>query len=67
MNRKIIAGILLAKRKRLVYLTNYRISEDTGLTAQQIKSMESGEKNYTIDSLISYDKYLDSGIFNKQI
>jgi len=64
MNRKIIAGILLAKRKRL---TNYRISKDTGLTAQQIKSMESGEKNYTIDSLIAYDKYLDAEIFNKEI
>ena len=57
MNRKDIGKILKANRPDGI--SNYAICKATGLKPSQIKSLESGSDNYTIDSLLTYCKYLD--------
>ncbi len=57
MNREDIGKILKSNRPDGV--SNYAICKATGLKASQIKSLESGSDNYTIDSLLAYCEYLN--------
>jgi transcriptional regulator with XRE-family HTH domain len=54
MNRAELSTLLKSKRG----VTKYKLSQLSGLTRSQIDSIESGSKNYTIDSLLLYCEHL---------
>lgn len=45
----------IIKKKKV---SRYAINKDTGVQPAQVKSIEKGDANYTIDSLVSVCEYL---------
>jgi len=45
-------GKTIFDRRTVLDLSYYRLQKETDLTLQQIKSIEKGEKNYTVNSLV---------------
>jgi len=57
---KISIGHKLKSDRVSLSLSIYRVAKDTGLQESQIKSMERASTNYTIDTLHTYQNYLNS-------
>ena len=58
MNRKQI-GATLKRTREQAALTIYAVEKRTGMQRNQIKNIEAGATNFTIDALINYSKALD--------
>ena len=52
-------GKTILDRRTVLDLSYYRLQKETDLTLQQIKSIEKGEKNYTVISLLILCDALD--------
>ena len=62
--KKIVIGDKLKKARQRQKKTLYRVRKDTGIADHVVKSMERGDKQYTIDNLIAYSEYLNERIIN---
>lgn len=55
--RKRIGAKLMKERIRQGW-SLYRAAKETGMQIHQVKAIEAGERNYTIDGLLAYAKAL---------
>lgn len=52
-------GLYLSDLRKHKKISVYRIAKDTGMTQEQIRSIEKGDRSYTIDSFLAYIKAID--------
>lgn len=60
-SRKKLGQVLKGSRK-LQKISVYKLCKDVGLSPEQVRTIEEGTKNYTIDSYLAYSEYLLSRI-----
>ena len=58
-NTREIIGRYLRDTREEKGISLYRVSKSSGLRFETIKAIESGEKNYSIDSLLAYIGAID--------
>lgn len=63
LNTREVIGRYLRDTREEKGISLYRVSKSSGLRFETIKSIESGEKNYSIDSLLAYIGAIDVYFF----
>ena len=63
LNTREVIGRYLRDTREEKGISLYRVSKSSGLRFETIKAIESGEKNYSMDSLLAYIGAIDVYFF----